>query len=700
MPMLRKPFVLGLFLSTLVIGCSGGAKTEQESSGNPNAPGGGANDPEPPIAGPSSSETIVRDPNRAEVSLGRKPLHTSPIPRSEVEIVWRDGDLSGSVRNGSESLYAKLENNTGSEQRGELFLEAAGLDGQTVKRRLGAFRLAEHETREVSVSVQNLPIQSEVASTFVAIMAEHHRNDGAVLISSTAPLYYYFRNGYRDAIFYDENDVATKVDSKVLERDDMLIEGRILQEDGSWLAAADSSLQQAAADSRQGLSALRLVRTDQLPERKRTPPVAPASSKESSDLHASPLSEICTNWRAFYRDSGNAGEDHLRTIGWHAEPAKYAFAQLVNPSNGFLLFEGNLDERGCAHVPALSPGSYRLIQYTDMQGWTGPTFNTFMRMPDGFIFVASISTAFTINVEGGSATLSPTQFNAATNAASIAGQALYSQNQQAGLGMPSGEYRIVANQGCEALTPPTDACFMPCHQMSGGGCHPGTNEVRTGTTSINGYHGAFWKGMLGHEIGHMVQARAMGSPFADLDLDEPAEPLCRCDHYDTSWGNRHHCMQSREEQGGAQREGFAHAFAARMLNRTEQANAIFPYYKPVKFFATTNTIFPPVNMNLWSGSGTGPWMFNKCPAAGRGVEWDWMIFFYRVASESSINYTTFNDLFNIYKRACTGGAGSCSDQQVNWANLLSAAQAYYGGSTTNPKYTRFRDMGVSGGVAF
>jgi hypothetical protein len=84
--------------------------------------------------------------------------------------------------------------------------------------------------------------------------------------------------------------------------------------------------------------------------------------------------------------------------------------------------------------------------------------------------------------------------------------------------------------------------------------------------------------MLAHEIGHMVQERAMGLSFADLDTDSPAQALCRCDHYDLSWGNRKHCLQSREEQGGAQQQGFAHAFAVRVLNRTEEFNATMPYY--------------------------------------------------------------------------------------------------------------------------
>ena len=79
---------------------------------------------------------------------------------------------------------------------------------------------------------------------------------------------------------------------------------------------------------------------------------------------------------------------------------------------------------------------------------------------------------------------------------------------------------------------------------------------------------------------------------------------------------------------------------------------------------------------------------------------DWMTFYYRVAAESESTPVSFTHIFGIYKRACTGSSGTkCSGQTVSWSGLDASAQAYFGGSSTNPSYLQFAGWGVDSGVA-
>jgi hypothetical protein len=189
----------------------------------------------------------------------------------------------------------------------------------------------------------------------------------------------------------------------------------------------------------------------------------------------------------------------------------------------------------------------------------------------------------------------------------------------------------------------------------------------------------------------------MGSHAAHY-ADSALEPMCKCDHYTTAWGNQEHCMQSRENFGGAQVEGFAQAFAARTFNYTSQTNASFVYYKPFMTDIWGSVDYPPVWFDAYSPA---LWMETNCFASNRGVEMDWMNFYYRVAAESASTPVSFTQIFGIYNRACTGNpATKCDNQTVSWSGLSSSALTHFGGSTSNPYYRQFTDWGSDSGVAY
>jgi hypothetical protein len=179
--------------------------------------------------------------------------------------------------------------------------------------------------------------------------------------------------------------------------------------------------------------------------------------------------------------------------------------------------------------------------------------------------------------------------------------------------------------------------------------------------------------------------------------DQATEALCRCDHYDAAtWGNQEHCIQSREIVGGGEVEGFAHAFASRVWNNVGQNDGVFVYYKPFLRAQDLTVTYPPLHINLMNNVR---WMEGKCLKAGRGVAMDWAEFYYQVALEATANYTSLPKLFDIYRRTCTGSTSTnCGGQDVQWSALLSNALAYYGGSSSNPSYARFRTTGINTGV--
>jgi hypothetical protein len=637
------------------------------------------------------SETATSTPRAtSQDDVARKPSrvgHSDTVPPGEVGVGWRDQDLGGSVRSSNTFIHARIQNHTDTEQYGKLYLVASGLDGQIVKRQLSTFRLAAAASRDVPVAVRRLPIQSQQLA-FVVVQAEFEGSDGHLTHVPTPPLHYTFDAQLREARFYYDNDLVHFSDANLLAEEQISPRARVVGEDGTS-EEVDAAPQRQDEGFRQGPTSIRFIRKDLLPVRTPIPEAEPSatarSPSESSALSPQTV-RVCSNWNTFFRDSGR-GEDFMPTADWHFEPARFAFVQITNSTGSQTFWEGNLASNGCAYVP-LQAGSFKLLQYTDSMTSNGRTFNTYQHQ-DGFSYVPTVVATFTLTQFTTEVNLRPTTNNAATNAAAALGQILVAQNTLGGLGMPAATYQVTANLGCPENPPGTDACYH-------------WDEVRLGTTVIAGYTGAYWKFMIAHEIGHYVQDLAMGFPKADLETDVASQPLCTCNHYTQAWGNQIHCMQSREMSGGAQTEGFAHAFAVRSFNRTDQFDPKMIYYKPVKFNATSNTVFPPLSLDSW-GAYPGPWMRPNCAEAGRGVEWDWMVYFFRVSTETSANYSRFQDIFNIYRRACAQGGqpSNCfGSRDITWEHLLVAARTYYGGSLTDPRYVRFQNLGSTTGVNY
>jgi hypothetical protein len=256
-----------------------------------------------------------------------------PVPHSTVIVRWRDAaDMNGAVLAASSGIKGELRNVSKNVATGRLVLVTAGLDSRKVERELERFTLAADGIGETSVQVGKLPIQSDAAPSFAALVAEIDGPKGPIRISS-APLYYRFEKGYSAAAVYNASSLASQPDWGLKTDNPMDVQGRIIEIDGritdaALLAkhAADEAL--ARKEGPRGFSALLRApvdpETDKVVLPKKPIEMAPRSS---ANLHApGEVPEIdfvfCSNWFVQYTDTGPAGEkeDFFATDEWAFHP--------------------------------------------------------------------------------------------------------------------------------------------------------------------------------------------------------------------------------------------------------------------------------------------------------------------------------------------------------------------------------------------
>jgi hypothetical protein len=645
------------------------------------------------------------------VNATTPPVDHEQTPRSDVVFKWRDNaKMKGTVFRSNELLASDLSNSLDREVKGRIVLVSSGLDGRVVERILEDFVLPARGSRELTVPIGKLPIQSEESTSFVAAVAEVQRPNGTLRIS-TAPLYYRFQNGYSEAAIYNADEAGKLADWGVKTKNPMVVQGRILDPDGRITDAAEAAARAAAearlsGKGRQGVTMFGRSPVDAAAAKPALPRVPPILSQKAAAPKDPKLRSpdietvvICTTWFVQYTDA-EWGEDHFATSSWFHPPASHAEVSVVDESGANVLWSGHLNGSGCATV-SLPVGLYYLVQTTD---WAGPEelngpiqkyVRTFYTGPDGHSSATTQLIEFEVFQGTTFVPLQGMWNDDAVQAAAVAGLVL-DQYIRGQLSLANWHYVIRANKGCAELDPPTDSCYMDVAR------DPPSGSVHLGTTVIDGVPEAHWKYVIAHEFGHYAQDMAMGSHFFNYD-DVATEDLCTCEHYDTSWGNQVHCIQSREEIGGAQLEGFAQAFASRTFNNVNDSDGTFVYYKP--FLEVLDEwghwYAPPVAFDIYSPAGNRTrWMEQYCSAEGKGVELDWATFYYQVTSHATANTTNMQTLFSIYRRACTGNPIiKCSfGQHIAWSNLESAAFAHYGSNPVNPSFVRFLNTGINTGV--
>src|SRR5690606_2023090 len=97
-----------------------------------------------------------------------------------------------------------------------------------------------------------------------------------------------------------------------------------------------------------------------------------------------------------------------------------------------------------------------------------------------------------------------------------------------------------------------------------------------------------------------------------------------------------------------------------------QTDGIFAYYKAFQNPGGGNPVPPPVTA---STDTAYQWQKSLCDADGRGVELDWLTFWYEVNNRTSDKFT-FSDIASIYDELCSG---TCSGGQSQTWEILTGA---------------------------
>jgi len=650
-----------------------------------------------PLTGPSANTAVVGE------SIGTPAF----------AVAWASVP-DGATLASSDVLRAEIRNQTAAPLRLATFLTVSGLDGRLLTRKLGKVRLAAGERRTVDVEVGNLPLQSEDSDCFVAVEAELEQPGDPVRFS-TEELYYRFEPGYaRARVWSGESFLAQACSDPGSTGDPMSPRGRLVAATGEHLDASVLANREAVAPSAgagpQGRTVLTTVSVE-LPaagaeasaaasakERAmalRTPALT-STAEESAvtpTAGAAPLAGyavmVCSTWRVRFSDAG--GTDYLNTSGWFDAKALFSMAQIRSADGGTIHWNGVLSSAACTPGAGvvLPAGSYQLVQFP-FTIREGVAFINARRLGDGTYGSTVVVTAFTVS---GSATINlrPTLGAYEFNGAAITGQILLRQSNVTGFGVPDGDYTIVTNHAECGVD--NDAC----------GGYPvtfiGPTLKPDGTPLIR------WRFIVAHEIGHATQDRLdtlIGGNYQGGN-DAPNKPLCLCNH--VSGLSTAHCLQSREYSTDAQGEGFAHAFATRAFNSTSQTNGTIRYYK--EFKNTDGSVTPPpVSKDAYNKAR---WHELRCTTeARRGVEWDWLTFFFNVSNTSASYATTFDEINEIYRVACDKGILDQCDimDSPQWndppppedpdefTSLQEAAQEVL----TSNQFNRFRNTGQEWGV--
>jgi hypothetical protein len=394
---------------------------------------------------------------------------------------------------------------------------------------------------------------------------------------------------------------------------------------------------------------------------------------------------FCFNWVAKYTDSG-FGEAYLApptAQGWTVEPGRFVRAMVLEGPSPHPLFKGWLDESGCTPLLQLAgTGIYHFVVSTRLKkddviiriGATTPNLDY---VDEGHTTHSFSKTASNLNP----VTFTPRR---------IAGAPMYDQ-----IGAVVSRALITPENGFSQGN-------VWLHVKSESDCQPTSGASAAGDPQSKKGWGQFcpkstsYKYVIAHELGHIVQGLDAGLPLLIHKQWETdgAPSACGCAHVTSS--NQFHCLQSRENTGVAHVEGFAHLYAAKVMNDLSPTSCTFVYYK--EFWDNGTILLPPIPKDC---TEKVTWMETQCLQAARGVEWDWNNFLWAIHTAPQSDRSSLSDLFGIYKEACApAGKPYCTSfTDMLWPAFRDAAENYYGG-LTDARYVHLQTQADDFGVDY
>jgi hypothetical protein len=368
--------------------------------------------------------------------------------------------------------------------------------------------------------------------------------------------------------------------------------------------------------------------------------------------------KMCARW-GYVFDDQNLGEDYLKYTGSYGQrTASYTWGELEK--DGQTLWSGYMDSSGCTGGVPTNPGTYTLWVTSAIRATTGAVIWIFPTEAEEWKWYASTQT---ISGSGDRTIYATMGIDPTSSVAAIAAEMAA---QQDGRFVAGNTYTVYSE------------LFQYIGAYSGGIVKLGYDEY---TDNWIGY----LKTVVAHELGHAIQDKAVGTWFSTYSENSDIE-LCQCDHLDYP-ALQLHCLQSRENIGAAQGEGFGSFIAADLFNRGSDSDAVFAYYKEVRWDNGGPDQYPPVPVSVYNSSSRWHWMEAKgCGKANSGVELDWMDFFYQINNKTSSGYSySIVDIMRAFYDAC-GGRKCNGNDRVYWSTLQSAVNARFGSSSAKAQY--------------
>lgn len=595
-------------------------------------------------------------------------------------------ELANEKRAPVKVLLATIQNPHRHPVVADLVLQGIGLDQRVASRKLRRVRLKGGQAKQVRVPVRRLPVQSIGAPSAFEIHATIKGHEGGPVVVPSEQIYAQHLPGYKTAIVSTPEDARARFarndfrGSRAFAKGWKRIVAPLLKPRGRVYDAKSRGfvdIGSLPSDGRaRALGQASLAMTD-----KEAALVKDILQKQQPDL-PSPWppepkegTRLCASWHASFVDAGY-GEDYLAQKGLQTVPARYARAILTTDANQ-LVWQGVLDGQGCSEILSLEDQSFIFILIPEMYK-DGAAIDVFFKKENGVEFGEWFLTAFSLftipNSPPGVSDINIVSgHDDITRVSAVMSQILATPDN----GMPAEAIDIWADSKCGGDPNSYSACA-------------GLKVMYIGERKQGG-HNSFWKYVIAHEFGHVQQRLEMGIPHKDYDAFAPPEPGCRCDHVVSS--NKKHCMQSLEEAGVAQVEGWAQFYAAKAFNDPAQNDCTHVYYKEYlyldKEFPSAHT--PPVPRDC---RGMVRWHYNYCWHPGQDVstEHDWMNFLWSANTVSS-SRSTMDDLAAIFRTACTGGGGLCGTwDHLTWPDFVAASEVHHGGAST-PEHLHFLQSG-------
>lgn len=609
-----------------------------------------------------------------------------------------------------------------------------GLDDRKEEVELEAFELEPRGHIEIEIDLERLPLQGISHSVTLQASGTFGAEEGDVTVQAE-PLAFHFDEGYERAYVYTLDTMVAELHGGWLVEDPRQLRGRV--DDGERFVDVTGTME--SDEIPDGLGEIEYTYEISAPEGRMHDgeeggvgigglgsPIDPAAGNDpgpgpgpSPDPDFPPVwcqwapwdcctgdncVDVCADWTTAYVDATASGtypqEDHALGTGTQTVDASYAEFDITKTTCGGIycykstVTSGLLGPDGCATLD-LPPGSgYGLRAKTKLRhGVSGnvyPVEHHTQNDPAANVGVVAISKGFTVPLPG--SPLPPPMVTLPQHQAANAAAAL-SRMLASGVvvDQPTG-FTTNAGLGCSSPgVPSTDACAG--------------DEVSTGpyTNPDNSPGDLRWKFVLAHELGHVVQRKAMGSlwnpycftPQGDLTTncappntgDLAQMPVsCRCDH--VSGSNGLHCLQSLEYTPVAQLEGYAQFFAARVWNDADDT-CLFRYYK--QFRKDDGSVKqPPFNASCASFVN---WRDNHCFSHNGGTEYDWLQFLWNVHAVGS-NKLSMHEIFEVYRGACSDEW--CGGEAPEWPAIEASAAAYFGAGSA--KHGKVVAAGNSAGV--